>query len=187
MVPIHDRYVWIVLKNAQLADLYVSLYSHWYLAIVYRPEFMLPYHQSSPSSPNPHESAESQDTAIDISGKDTSINGPRTVVYILDSLGGHHPRVTSRISSYLQLEASLKFQCSNTSSAIERYVKVSFFLRYSIQSDSFLILVLGASTAQFHWLWNLSLTLRGKFCPVLWQAITGCRGSRWFRRLMGHS
>jgi Ulp1 family protease len=105
------------------SSLHVSPHSHWYLAIIYRPELILPYHQISPSSPKPHESDESQDISIEAA----SSIGPRTIVYILDSLGGCHPSVTLRLSDYLKREAYAKQQCSNTSSVIERHVKVSPF------------------------------------------------------------
>ncbi|KAF5387215.1 hypothetical protein D9757_006907 [Collybiopsis confluens] len=105
IVPIHERF-------------------HWLLAIIYHPQYILPYGQISPTSPNPYISdpGTSEDTAIETDG---SLNvGSRTIIYILDSLGGSHPQVASRLSMYLRLEAREKHQCSNTSSAIERIVKV---------------------------------------------------------------
>ncbi|KAJ3735322.1 hypothetical protein DFJ43DRAFT_991842 [Lentinula guzmanii] len=106
VVPIHDR-----------------SQHHWYLAIVYRPKFVLPYHQASPTSPNPHASGESESMPVEVNDKDSDV-APRTRVCILDSLGGCHPQVTSRLSAYLRLEADAKHQLRDTSDAVERYVRV---------------------------------------------------------------
>ncbi|KAJ3780666.1 hypothetical protein GGU10DRAFT_278977 [Lentinula aff. detonsa] len=106
VLPIHDR-----------------SQHHWYLAIVYHPEFVLPYYQASLTSPNLHAYGESESMPVEVNVKDSDV-APRTRVFILDSLGGSHPQVTSRLSAYLRLEADAKHQLRPTADAVECYVKV---------------------------------------------------------------
>ncbi|KAF5390929.1 hypothetical protein D9757_004069 [Collybiopsis confluens] len=95
---------------------------HWYLAIIHRPKFILPYYLDSPTSPFHPQGSEIAPIEIN---DEVLIPPPtsQTIIYILDSLGIKHPRVASRLTSYLQSSAKEKHGCSNTLRAVERHIK----------------------------------------------------------------
>ncbi|KAF5351413.1 hypothetical protein D9757_014524 [Collybiopsis confluens] len=83
---------------------------HWYLAVIHRPEFILPYHLESPTSPLLDRS-EISPIQVEL---EPSGSNQQTIIYVLDSMGFQHPNIGTHLTNYLRCEANARKMCSNT-------------------------------------------------------------------------
>ena len=95
------------------------------------------------SSPDPHNDEYQHSTSDSHVNKFTntaeeSYTGPRTTIYILDSLGLSRSRVSRKLTNYLKLEARDKHYCFNTIKPSTRTIKVNLSqCILSLCTDSF--------------------------------------------------
>ncbi|KAF5350947.1 hypothetical protein D9757_013732 [Collybiopsis confluens] len=83
---------------------------HWYLAVIHRPEFILPYHLESPTSPL-LDGSELSPIQVEL---EPSGSNQQTIIYVLDSMGFQHPNIGTHLTNYLRCEANARKMCSNT-------------------------------------------------------------------------